>query len=177
MRALARAVGLLVAALMAAPATEPQVRRPGAGPRVVRPPLRPPGKTVLDRLEKMSPEQRERVLSKLPPERRKKVEEGLERFHQLPPSEQERLRNRLERFDQLPPERQAAARRLFARFNQLPEERRQLLREEFQLLRKLEDQDRRARINSDEIRSRFTLAEQQLLQDFSNLLVPPGNAP
>lgn len=173
MRGLAAAVALLAAALMAAPSLEAQVRRPGAGPRVTRPPLRPPGKTVLDRLEKMTPEQRSRVLSKLPPERRKKVEEGLERFHQLPPSEQDQLRDRLERFGQLPPERQAAARRLFARFNQLPEERRQLLGEEFRVLRQMEDQDRRARINDDEFRSRFTLAEQQLLQDFSNLLVPP----
>ncbi len=172
MRGLTSAVGLLAAVLAAAPAAEVQVRRPGAGPRVARPPLRPPGKTVLERLEKMTPEQRNRVLSKLPPERRKKVEEGLERFHQLPPSEQAQLRNRLERFDQLPPERQAAARRLFARFNQLPEDRRQLLGEEFRLLRNLDDPDRRARINSDEVRSRFTLAEQQLLQDFVGLLVP-----
>jgi hypothetical protein len=176
MRRLVSALGL-AAALVAAPALEAQARRPGAGPRVVRPPLRPPGKTVLDRLEKMTPEQRSRVLSKLPPERRKRIEEGLERFHQLPPSEQEQLRNRLERFDQLPPERQIAARRLFARFNQLPEERRQLVSEEFRRLRQMENQDRRAHINSDEVRSRFTLAEQQLLQDFAQLLVPPETTP
>jgi len=172
LRGLISTVGLL-GVLVATPPGTAQVRRPGQGPRAVRPPARPPGKTVLDRLEKMTPEERSRVLGKLPPERRKKVEEGLERFHQLPPSEQEQLRNRLERFGQLPPERQVAARRLFARFNQLPEDRRSLVGEEFRLLRQMDETDRRARINSDEFRSRFTLAEQQLLQDFSNLLAPP----
>jgi hypothetical protein len=167
------AVGLL-AALTVAPAAALQVRRPPPGPRVVRPPMRPPGKTIIDRLEKMAPAERDRVLSKLPPERRKKVEEGLQRFRQLPPSERENLGNRLERFGQLPPERQAAARRLFARFNLLPEDRKPLVGEEFQLLRQLEEADRRARLNRDEFRSRFTLAEQQLLHDFAKLLEPPG---
>jgi hypothetical protein len=121
----------------------------------------------------MTPEERRRMLNRLPPERRKRVEEGLSRFRQLPPSEQERLRNRLERFGELPPEHQAAARRLWARFNQLAEDRKPLVGDEFRALRQLDEADRRSRINSDEFRSRFTLGEQQLLEDFASLLAPP----
>lgn len=163
----------VLAAVMLPPAAYGQGRRPPGGPRVARPKPRPPGRTVLDRLERMSPEQRDRVLSNLPPERRKRVEEQLEQFHQLPPAERERLRDRLQRFRQLPPERQAAARKLFGRFGELPQDRRPLVAEEFRSLRQMEEADRRARVNSDEFRSRFSPAEQQLLQDFCNLLAPP----
>ena len=168
------AAGILAGLLLAGPG-ECQVRGRPPAQRPLRPPLRPPppGLAMIDRLDRMSPEERERALSKLPPERRKRVEERLAQFDSLPPAERERLRNRLEMFAQLPPERQAGARRLFARFNLLPQERRQLLLEEFRRLRTLDEAARRARIDSDESRSRFTLAEQQLLEDFSAILVPP----
>jgi len=168
-------VGLLAVTLTAAPVAMGQARRPVPAPKAVRPPKIPPGAAILERLERMTPEERRRVLNRLPPERRKRVEEGLESFRQLPPSEQERLRNRLERFGELPPERQAAARRLWARFNQLAEDRKPLVGEEFRVLRQLDDTDRRARINGDEFRSRFTLGEQQLLQDLSILLASPAS--
>jgi len=167
-------VGLLAVTLASAPAALGQARRPVPAPKAVRPPKPAPGVTILERLERMTPEERRRVLNRLPPERRKRVEEGLSRFRQLPPSEQESLRNRLERFGEFPPEHQAAARRLWARFNQLAEDRKPLVGEEFRVLRQLEEGDRRSRINSDEFRSRFTLAEQQLLQDFSGLPTPPS---
>jgi hypothetical protein len=121
----------------------------------------------------MTPEQRNRILERLPPERRKQVQERLQQYDQLPPQERETLRRRLEMFAQLPPQQQEAARKLFGRFNKLPEDRRKLVGEEFRQLRLMDDPDRRARINSDEFRSKYTLAEQQLLQDLSSLLAAP----
>lgn len=168
------AAGILAALVLAAPG-ECQLRRKPPAQRPLRPPVLPPppGLAIIDRLERMTPEERDRALSKLPPERRKRVEERLAEFDSLPPAERERLRNRLETFTQLPPERQDATRRLFARFNLLTQERRQVVREEFRRLLTMDEAGRRARIDSDESRSRFTPAEQQLLQDFSALLVPP----
>lgn len=140
--------------------------RPGiAGPRAGR---------ALDRLSRMPAEERRRLLEQLPPERRKRVEDQLERYNRLPPEERERLRQQLDRFGDLPPERQEAARRLFRRFTLLPEERRQLVQEEFRRLREMEPSERRARTNSDEFRSRFSSVEQQILRDYIELLPGPN---
>ncbi|MEK7407779.1 MAG: DUF3106 domain-containing protein [Acidobacteriota bacterium] len=147
--------------------------------RAVAPPRPPAAKVfgpragrVLDRLNRMTPEERRRTLQNLPPDRRQRVEEQLERYNRLPAQEQQRLRLQLDRFRDWPPEQQEAVRRLFRRFNAFPEDRRALLKEEFRALNDLEPADRRARINSDEFRSRYTLAEQQFLQDYASLLLP-----
>lgn len=163
---------VILALAWALPGTGQPRRGPAATSRLPgRPVPRTAGK-ALDRLNHMTPEQRRRMLQNLPPERRRRIEEQLDRYNSLPPEERESLRQRLDWFRGLPAERQEAARRLFRRFNSFPEDRRALLREEFRSLRELEPADRRARINSDEFRSKYTLAEQQLLQDYSNLLVP-----
>ncbi len=162
---------VLLTALVLAFAGMAQPRRGPARPPVRSPAARP-GK-ALDSLNRMSPEQRRRLLQDLPPERRKRVEEQLERYNNLPANERAHLREQLERFRGLPSERQEAARRLFRRFNNFAEDRRGLLKEEFRTLQELEPADRRARINSDEFRSKYTLAEQQLLQDYAGLILPP----
>jgi len=161
---------LLLALALVLPGLGQPRRGPGPAPGRA---AAPRAGRALDRLNRMPPEQRRRLLENLPPERRKRVEEQLEQYNRLPPQEREQLREQLERFRHLPPERQEAARRLFRRFNGFPEDRRTLLREEFGYLRELDPADRRGRINSDEFRSKYTLAEQQLLQDYSNLLLPP----
>ncbi len=153
------------------PAAE-QPRRPGYAPRIGRPSAARAGK-ALDRLNRMTPEQRRRILENLPPDRRKRVEQRLDQFNSLPVQERQKLREQLERFRDLPPERQEAARRLFRKFNSFPEDRRLLLKEEFRVLQELDPAERGERINSDEFRSKYTLAEQQLLQDYSNLISPP----
>ena len=172
------AVWALLAAFLLAPATWAQPRRNPAGPRAGRPSgpgaRLGPGPAIMDRLERMTPEERRRVLDRLPPERKKLVEERLRQFNQLPPEERARLRQSLDRFGRLPPEQQEAARKLFSRFNRLPEDRRKLLAGEFRGLRQMAEAGRRARISSDEFRSRYTQAEQQLLQDLSKLAAAPG---
>ncbi len=166
------AVWAVVASWLLAPAVVAQPRRNPAGPRAGRPAR--PGPAIMDRLERMSPEERRRVLDRLPPERRKLVEERLRQYSQLPPEERARLRQRLNRFAQLPTEQQEAARMLYGRFNRLPEDRRKLLAGEFQELRRMDESNRRTRINSEEFRSKYTQAEQQLLQDLSKLTAAPG---
>jgi hypothetical protein len=158
-----------------------------AGLPAQRPPARPAQKlppppmggvraarqgALIERWNQMPPEERRRALDRLPPERRQKIEEQLERYQNLSPEQRQQLRFRAEMFNQLPPERQDVARRLFRQFNQLPPDRQGLLREEFRTLRALPDEDRRNRIESDDFRGRFNPREQRFLRGFADLLNP-----
>ena len=127
---------------------------------------------LIERWTQMTPEARRRALDRLPPERRRRIEEQLERYQSLTPEQREQLRFRAQMFNQLPPDRQDAARRLFRQFNQLPPARQGLLREEFQTLRALPEEDRRARVDSDDFRARFNNREQRFLRGFADLLNP-----
>ncbi len=129
--------------------------------------------SVLDRFERMTPEQRERFLGNLPPVRRQQFEIRLGRYRRMTPEQRQQVREQYELFRDLPKPQQDALRRTFQRFNDLATERRRLLRREYQRLRLLPDADRRARINGDEFRSRYNLGEQQLLDDMSKLLPRP----
>lgn len=124
-----------------------------------------PRAQMLERLEKMTPEQRERVLERLPPERRQRVEQQLEQYHNMTPEQRERLQQRYQWFSQLPPERQEAIRKGFQRFQKLPADRQGAVRQEVQQLSALPEAERQARMNSDEFRSRFDRREQQIIRD------------
>ena len=53
---------------------------------------------MIERLNRMTPEQRQRTLDRLPPERREKVERRLEKFNALPPEVKSRLREEYQEF-------------------------------------------------------------------------------
>jgi hypothetical protein len=127
---------------------------------------------VIERWAQMSPEQRNKALAKLPPERRQRIEQLLNQYQNLSPEERQQLRFRSEMFNQLPPEKQDIARRMFRQFNLLPPERQALVREEFQSLHAMSEPDRRARVQSDDFRGKFDPREQQFLRQFSRLLSP-----
>jgi uncharacterized protein DUF3106 len=86
---------------------------------------------VVQRFLQMSPEDRERALAKLPPERRQQMEERLNRLQQLPPDQVERLQG------------------LYPAFMNLRPLRRQAVRTEIQELRKLKPVERKERLNAD----------------------------
>ena len=160
-----RALVLLVAVALASPAGLGQ-RRDGGRPN------RDPQFRMLDRLNRMTPEQLERFLGSLPPERRNRIERRLERYRELPPEERERLRNRYQRFRQLPPERQDEVRRLFRRFSDVPPARRPEIRREFMRLRGMSDLARRSRIESEEFRRRYSPEERRLIEDLAGSFLP-----
>jgi len=132
----------------------------------------PQARKQLDRLNKMTPAERNRFLSTLPPERRKLAEKRIEEYNKLTPQQREKLADRVENFQSLPPERQNQVRRLMRQFNDLPVDRKPLLRRELVDLRELSEEDRRARINSDEFRNKFTPKEQELLSGLSQTMDP-----
>ncbi len=166
------AVMLALAGAAALDAQWPAGARPAPRGKVVRP--RPPANTAIDRWYQMTPIERQNALAKLAPERQKQILQRLEQYNRLPKDERDRLRERYEQFSHLTPAKQDLVRRQMKRFAEVPVERRRVLSRELVRLRKASDEDRRARINSEEFRSRYTLQEQQMLQDLSeNLTIRP----
>lgn len=112
-------------------------------------PRRPPALPgpALRRLSEMTPEQRQKALSRLAPERRARIEEQLNRLDQLPPEQRARLIERYEVFQGLPPDRRVA------------------VRAELQALRKLPTPELHQRLNSPEFQQNFSPEEQRLLRE------------
>jgi hypothetical protein len=99
---------------------------------------------AVERFLQMSPEDRERALSRLTPERRQQVEERLNRLQQLPPEQRQGLQD------------------VYPAFMNLRPVRRQAVRQEIQQLRKTRPAERRDRLNSDA--SDFSPEEMDILR-------------
>ena len=127
----------------------------------------------IERLSKMPPAQRERALSKLPPQRKAIVQDRLDRYNELSPKQREKLRNEYESFQQLPPERQEQLRRSFRQLNELPEDRRKPVRQEIVRLRGLSPDERKTRIESDRFKSKFSEEERHLLGNLAEFIPSP----
>jgi Protein of unknown function (DUF3106) len=132
-----------------------------------------PAKTPIDDFEKMSPEERQKALDRLPPKQRQQVEERLKNFNQLPPGQQQSLKNMYNRLNQLPPARQEVVRGALTKFAEQPADRQQAMRQELQGMAGLPEQERQARLANPEFRSKFNGQEQGIVRDMSDLL-PPG---
>lgn len=144
---------------------------PGAGPRGRRPGMRRQDRQemmqfrILDRLSRMSPEDRERLLAKLPPPRRRSVESNLRRFQQMPPARRAALAERLRQFEQMTPERQSHLRELLRTVGQMPPERRRELQGEFARIKRMSDEDRLDYTSSAAFQEKFNESERDLLLD------------
>ena len=86
---------------------------------------------AVERFLQMSPEDRERALSQLTPERRQQMEERLNRLQQLPPNQLQRLQD------------------VYPAFENLRPVRRQAVRQEIQQLRQMRPAERKDRLNGD----------------------------
>jgi len=168
---------LALAPVLAAPNSTPPDTDSGEKPA---PRLLNPG-NVLERLLRMTPEQRERMIERLPPARqaivRQRLQQFLQRFDSLPKAEQERRLRLGDIFASLPPERQNLVRRQIRAFNQLPDDRRRLVGAAFQRLRRLTEEERQAVLDSPAFRRRYSPAEQQIIADLSENLPPPSAPP
>jgi Protein of unknown function (DUF3106) len=174
----------LLAQRKAAPARPPQAAknaprepRAGPGPKPGRAPRMANPAGVVQQLMRMSPEERERALEKLPPQRQAQIRQRLEQFDSLPRQEQERQLQLGRTFANLAPDKQDLVRRQIRAVNQLPEDRQRMVRAAFQQLRRLPENERQARLASEGFRNRFTPAEQQMLDDLSGNLPLRPNEP
>lgn len=95
----------------------------------------------------MSPEDREKALAKLPPQRRAAMEQRLDRYQKLSPEQQEKFKQRLDAMQSLPKDRQTA------------------VREKIQELRALPPPERRKALNGEDLKQNFSPEEQQLVRE------------
>jgi phage-related protein len=131
-----------------------------------------PGVQALQRLARMTPEERQRALASLPPQRRREILEKFREFQNLPPTARQRVTPELERLQSLPPQRQNQVRRSLQQFRALPDDRKATIRQELGRLSAMPDEDRRARMNSEEFRNRYSPAEQQMIGNLSEVVAP-----
>lgn len=124
----------------------------------------------LEKLRKMPPAQREKLFSKLPPDRQEALRKRLEFYESLTPQQRLWLNEQYKLFRQLPPERQEEMRRLYRRFSAVAEERKPILQREFLLLRRLNEVDRKKYMDSKAFRTKFTPQEQRLLSEMADVI-------
>ncbi len=136
-------------------------------------PANRPGPAAVDKLLGMTPEQREKALSTLPPARRQNIERRLGEIQKLPPAQQNRVRNRLELLNSLPPQRQSEVRRSMKQFQELPDERKMQIRQQVLRMAAMPDEDRRALMNTEEFRNRYSPIEQQMMGNLLEIQPPP----
>ena len=120
--------------------------------------------TPIERWIRMPPAERQRALARLPPERRRQIQERIRQYQLLSPEERQALRQRYNRFSELPPDQQNEARALFRQFRALPEDRRRAMRKELQQLRSMPEADRQRRMAGEDFRNRFSPSEKLMLQ-------------
>ena len=128
-----------------------------------------PKETPVERWIRMPPAERQKALAKLPPERRRLIQERIRQYQQLSPEERQMLRQRYDRFSELPPDKQNQARALFRQFRALPEERRRVMQRELQQLRSMPEADREKRMATEDFRNRFSPSEKLMLQDLARV--------
>jgi hypothetical protein len=158
-------VALAVAASMLIGNSPALARRPPAAGSA-----RSGAATPIDDFERMSPQQQQRALQRLPPKQRQKLQERLQRFNQLPPEQQQTLRNLYNRLHQLPESRQESVRRAINRFSGQAPDRQRAMRDELRSMLALPAPDRDARIASQEFRARFNRREQGIVREMLPLL-------
>ncbi len=166
----------LLAAMVLTPAFARQAARPAQGqargnPQKAQPkPDNHPGEQLFDKLSRMTPEEREQALSQLPPPRRAQIEQRIRNFQKLPPAVQERRLDRLERLNSLPPQKQNQVRRSMNQLQNLPEDRKVAINRELQRMSAMPDDERRAYMNTEEFRNRYSPAEQQMMGNLAENL-------
>jgi len=134
---------------------------PKGGPRLTAP------NGAIERLLAMPPEQRERVLEKLPAAQQQALRRRFEQFDKRPPEERARLLEMWKQMESLPPERRELLTRQMQAFNALPDDRRIVLRRALNQLSRLSTEDRGARLADDQFQKNFSSTELKMLTDLA----------
>jgi hypothetical protein len=128
---------------------------------------------VATRLFHMTPEERERVIDKLPPQQQLNVRNLLAWFDSLPKETQELQIRRIERFEQLPPQRKAEVKQLTAEVNQLPPPRKQAVGQALARLQRMTDEEREATLRKPAFLKQFSLEEIKIIIGLSDAWMGP----
>jgi hypothetical protein len=128
------------------------------------------GEELFDKLERMTPEEREKALSQLPPAQRANIEKRIRNFQKLPPAQQERRLEQLERLNSLPPKEQAQVRRSMNQRNNLPDDRKMAINRELRNMNGMTDDERQAYMSTEQFRSRYSPSEQEIVGNIARIL-------
>jgi len=120
-----------------------------------------------ERLISMSPEQRDRVIEKLPPQQQERLRARLDQFDRLPPAQKAWRIDLMNRLFALPPERQQAYTEQVQAFNKLEPRHRRVIADEIRSLWAMPESDRQAKLANEAYRSRFSPEELQILNTIS----------
>ena len=145
---------------------------PKGGGNALGPRINNPGSPAA-RLYRMTPEERERALERLPAQRQEAIRRQLQYFDSLPKDQQEVMLSRTERFAALPPEKKRAFMQQMQTLNRLPKERHQMVGAVLRRLQSLPDAQREVIFNSPQFQNGFTPEEQQMIRDLSEVMLPP----
>jgi len=162
----------LVAPVQAQAQKQPRVAAKITPVATVPPKQQQPGQQAIQRLSNMSPQQREKVLANLPPQRRQQILRKLDEVQKISPGSMGKVQPWLERLRTLPPEKQRDVRQSLQQLNALPLERKIQVRREMAALAPLPPEERQSRLNSENMRSRYSPQEQQIMGHLSSLLPP-----
>lgn len=129
---------------------------------------------VASRLFRMTPEEREHQLEKLPTEQaRENARKLLEWFDDLPKDQQDIQLRRLDRFAQLSPEKRAELRQLVVAANKLEGPRKNAVGRALVLLQQMNDQQREAALHSAAFEERFSPEELKIIIGLADAWMQP----
>jgi hypothetical protein len=131
-----------------------------------------PGLQLIERLNRMSPAERRKLLNRMPSDRRMMLEKRINNLNSIKPEAREKARKDYEYFQQLPPEKQKEARRILKQIADLPEDRRKLVRGGIHNLRQQTPEVSQRRMSSRAFNERFSEDERKLIREALDALPP-----
>jgi hypothetical protein len=159
----------------AKPAKEAPPNNPGGAPKG-RATLPNPDNPI-DRLLRMTPEQRERAIEKFPPQQQANFRKRFENFDKQTEAQKQRQLQHLDEFWTLPPDKQNLVRDQINAFKALPEDRLVIVRQAYVRLSGSTPDEREAILARPQFRARFTPAELQILTVLPQYYPAPGAKP
>ena len=126
----------------------------------------------LERFNKLSEQDRQRVLKDLPEDRRKQLEQNRERYNKLSDEQKKKLERQYGNFAEMPADQQQATRQAFRQMGQMPVDRRQAMQRELRKLRQMEPSARKERMESEDFKGAYSADEKKVIERLS-VLVPP----
>jgi hypothetical protein len=130
---------------------------------------------VAARLFRMSPEEREHALEKLPTEQaRDNARKLLQWFDGLPRETQELQLRRLDRFAKLTPEQRAEVKGLYMEANSLPPARSTAVKQALYRLQQVTDQEREITLHRPAFQARFSPEELRIITRLADAWMGPA---
>jgi hypothetical protein len=134
------------------------------------------GANLIERLNRMSPAERQRALNRMPADRRAILERRMNALNNINPEAKQKLQRDYQHFQKLPRDKQDEARKTLRQIADLPEGRRKLVRGAIHNLRQQSPEIQQQRLESRAFQRRFEEEERKLIREALSVLPPPEHA-